>query len=106
MATEQTEPKQVSFHQAVYEDPEMSDELKIYWLKACADQYLEQMVETERAVNILRGGMEVIELQIKEGLHDLIPVSCGVALRATAPHRGQYKATGASTAPETPEITK
>jgi hypothetical protein len=83
-----TEIPQTSFHQAVYDDVEMSPALKLHWLKLCADQYLEQLEVSERAVNILRGGMQVIEQQCAEGQHDMIPVSCGVALRATNPKRG------------------
>lgn len=93
-ATEQAEPQQISFHQAIFDDPDMSAELKIYWLKLCADQYLDQLEIAERAVNILRGGMQVIEGLCTEGQHDMIALSCGVALRGTAPHRGNPKARG------------
>jgi hypothetical protein len=79
---------QISFHQAVYDDPDMTPEMKLYWLKMCADQYLEQLEVSERAVNILRGGMEVIERLHAEGQLDMIVPSCGVALRATTPKRG------------------
>lgn len=88
MATEEMELHQISFHQAVYDDETMPIEQKLYWLKACADQYLEQLETSERAVNILRGGMQVIEGLCAEGQHEMIALSSGVALRATNPHRG------------------
>lgn len=83
---------QVSFHQAVYDDATMSPELKLHWLKMCADQYLAELEEHERAVNILRGGFGVIEQICAEGKHDMIPVACGVALRATVLKRGPERA--------------
>ncbi len=87
--------EQVSFHQAVYDDATLEPLAKVQWLKMCADQYLEELDEHDRAVNILRGALNVIEQLCAEGKHDLIPDACGVALRATVLRRGpDRKATG------------
>lgn len=80
--------EQVSFHQAVYDDSTLDSELKIGWLKMCADQYLEELGEHERAVNILRSTLNVVEQLCAEGKAYMVPEACGIALRATVLRRG------------------
>lgn len=102
-------PEIQDFHQAVFDDKTMTPEQKLYWLKACADDYLTKMRAAEHVANIVRGALAVLEGCAKdrpENLASDVPLVCGVALRATAPKIGldvhKAKASEGETQPAQP----
>jgi hypothetical protein len=102
-------PELQDFHQAVFDDETMTPEMKLHWLKVCADDYLAKMRQAERATNILRGAMGVIQGCAKdrpENLASDVPLVCGVALRATAPKLGVdvHKAAAAERDEQAPQV--